>query len=138
MAKQLCYRKLQSKNIRNLFVQVCNLELLLYTATWKDRLRPALWVSHVQPIYFEADDVKKHKRENIVPVIDRGMFHNYVHVYKQLFLHDAIRSHCWRSTPLSRVSHLLCKGVEEKGKEWWIKRKTMVQWINLWNSRFVN
>jgi len=23
--------------------------------------------------------------ENIVPVIDRGMFHNYVHVCKQLF-----------------------------------------------------
>jgi len=31
------------------------------------------------------------------------------------------------------------KGVEEKGKEWQIKGKTMVQWINLlWNSSFVN
>jgi len=67
MAKQLCYRKLQPKNIRNLlernlFVQACNL------AT-----------------YFKADDVMKHTRKNIVYVIDRGMFHNYVHVHKQLF-----------------------------------------------------
>jgi len=30
------------------------------------------------------------------------------------------------------VSHLFCKGVEEKGKEWRIKIKTMAQWINLW------
>jgi len=35
--------------------------------------------------YFEADDVKKHTRENIVYVIDRCVFHNYVHVRKQLF-----------------------------------------------------
>jgi len=40
----------------------------------------------------ENIDVKKHTPENIVPVIDRDMFHNYVHVCKQLFLCDAIRS----------------------------------------------
>jgi len=28
-------------------------------------------------------------RKSIVPVIDRGVFHNYVHVCKQLILHDA-------------------------------------------------
>jgi len=34
---------------------------------------------------------------------------------------------------------LVCKGVEEKGKKQWIKRKTMAQWINLFqNSIFVN
>jgi len=91
MAKQLCYRKLQSKNIRNLFVKVCNL------AT-----------------YFKPDDVKKHMRENIVPVIDRGVFHNYVHVCKQLFLCDTIRSHCGQLTPLSQVSHLFVMELKRK------------------------
>jgi len=31
------------------------------------------------------DDVKEHKCENIVTIIDGGMFHNYIHVRKQLF-----------------------------------------------------
>jgi len=70
------------ENIGNLFVQVCNLAI------------------------FEADDVKKRTRRNIVPVIDRGVFHNYVHMCKQLFLCDVIRSRCSKSTPLSRLSHL--------------------------------
>jgi len=30
------------------------------------------------------------------------------------------------------------KGVEEKGKKRQIKGKTMAQWMNLWNSSFVN
>jgi len=41
-----------------------------------------------------------------VPVIDGGMFHNYVHVCKQLFLCDVIKSHYSPSTPLLQVSHL--------------------------------
>jgi len=48
-------------------------------------------------IYFDADDT----RENIVPVIDRGVFHYYVHVCKQLFLCDIIRSRNNLSTPFS-------------------------------------
>jgi len=50
------------KNIQNLYVQACNLV-----------------------IYFKVDN-KKHTHENIVPVIDRGVFHNYVHACKQLVL----------------------------------------------------
>ena len=41
--------------------------------------------SNVYSCYFEADDVKKHTHENIMPDIYRGVFHNYVHVCKQLF-----------------------------------------------------
>jgi len=76
---------------------------------------------------------------NIVPVMDGGMFHNYVHVCKQLFF-------VWRNQiPLHLIDtsfvsfSLFYKGVEEKGKKPRIKRKTMAQWMNLLrNSRFVN
>jgi len=44
MTKQLCYQKLQLKNIRNLLVQTFNLAI------------------------FKAVDVKKHTRENTMPV----------------------------------------------------------------------
>jgi len=55
----------------------------------------------------------KHMRENIVPVIDRGVFHNYVHVCKQLFC-------VTQSEAIADNRHLFCefltfcKGVEEK------------------------
>jgi len=51
-----------------------------------------LKIKNLKSCYFEADNVKNHSCENIVPVIDGGVFHNYVHVYKQLFLHDVIES----------------------------------------------
>jgi len=63
-------------------------------------------------LLFEVDDAKKHMCENIMPVIDRGVFHNYVHLCKQLFLYEAIRSHCWESTSLSWGSHLFKPGVK--------------------------
>jgi len=63
----------------------------------------------------------------------------YVHVCNQLFF-------AWRNQkPLLTIDTSFVdfspfsKGVEEKGKERRIKRKTMAQWINLLrNSRFVN
>jgi len=70
---------------------------------------------HPKSCYFESDDVKKYTRKSIVPVINRGVFHNYVHVCKQLFLCDVIRSRCIRLTPLSQVSHLFI--LEWKRKE---------------------
>jgi len=57
--------------------------------------------------YFEAYNVKKKKyTKNIMPVIDEAMFHNYVHVCKQLFLCDVIRSCANLLTTFLRVSHL--------------------------------
>jgi len=60
MEKQQYYHKLQSKNYL---------------------------LKHVNMLfrYFEADNVKKQMRENTVPVIYGGVFHNYVHVHKHLF-----------------------------------------------------
>jgi len=62
--------------------------------------------------------------ENIAPIIDRGVFHNFVHVCKQLFcvtLSEDIAD-------TSFTSFLpFYKGVTDE-------RKTMAQWINLlWN-----
>jgi len=52
--------------------------------------------------YFEADDVKKHTLKNIVPVIDKGVFHNYVHMCKQLFC-------VTQSEAVADDRHLFCK-----------------------------
>jgi len=44
-------------------------------------------------VYLQAlvnNNASQQKHQNIMPVIDSGMFHNYVHVCKQLFLYDAI------------------------------------------------
>jgi len=84
MEKQPCYRKLQSKNIRNLFFK----RVIMLFRSWRCK--------------------EAHKR-NIVPVIDEGVFHNYryVHVCKQLFSCDVIGGRYSQSTPLSWVSHLL-------------------------------
>jgi len=57
--KAACYRKLQSKSIRNLFVQACNHAISK----------------------LEAEGVKKHTStyaKHFVSVIDGGMFNNYV------------------------------------------------------------
>jgi len=77
MAKQLRYYKLQSKNIWNLFVQAFNL---------------LFWSWHV----------KKYMHENIVPVIDRGVFHSYVHMCKQFFC-------VMQSEAVADDQHLFCK-----------------------------
>jgi len=50
-----------------------------------------------------------------MPVIDRGVFHNYVQVCKQLFLCDVIRSGDNLSTSFLRVPHLFIR--DEKRKE---------------------
>jgi len=71
MAKQLSYRKLQSKNIQNLFVQVCYL-VILKLMTHKE-VHENIVPDNIVP-------------DNIVPVIDRGVFHNYVRMCKQLVL----------------------------------------------------
>jgi len=83
MEKQLCYvlSQITLENIQNLFIQACNY----------------------------AISKLKHIGENIVPVIDRGMFHNYVHVCKQLFSCDVIGSRYSLSTPLLRVSYLFIR-----------------------------
>jgi len=51
--------------------------------------------------------------------------------------------HNWKPLQLIDTSFMsfspFYKGVEEKGKKPWIKRKTMAQWMNLLrNSRFIN
>jgi len=55
--------------------------------------------------------------KNIVPVIDRGMFHNYVHMCKQLFLCDVSEA----VTVYWHLFHMsffpFYKRVEEKGKK---------------------
>jgi len=66
-------------------------------------------------------------KHNIVPVIDRGVFHNYVQV-------------CNQSIDTSFVSFSpFYKRVEGKGEKRWIKEKTMAQWMNfLRNNSFIN
>jgi len=89
---------------------------------------------------FRSWQCKEAHAQNIVPVIYGGVFHNYVHVCKQLF------SCVWHNQkPLQTIDTSFmsfspfCKGVEEKEKEQRIKRKTMAQWINLLqNSSFIN
>jgi len=48
-----------------------------------------------------------------VPVIDRGVFHNYVHCASS-FLCDVIRSCDNLSTPSSQVPHLLIRDWKRK------------------------
>jgi len=73
--------------------------------------------------YFEADDVKKHTRENIVPVIYMGAC---------FIIMFTCTSSCfvWRNRkPIQSIDTSfasfspLYKGVKEKGKEWRIKER---------------
>jgi len=77
---------------------------------------------------------------NIAPVIDRGVFHNYVHVLNNLFCVWRNQVKLLQSIVTSFVNFSpFYKGIQEKGKEWWIKGETMAQWINLLqNSSFIN
>jgi len=86
MAKQLCYRKLLSKE------------------------HPKSNCSSMLSCHFEADG------ENIVPVtyIDSGVFHNFIHMCKQHVLCDAIRSRYSLLTPLSQAPHLLIREYKKK------------------------
>jgi len=122
--------------------------LLTITLTWRsscvienyNRKTSVFYLFKRVILLFRSSRCKEaHTRcENIVPVT-MGVSHNYVPVCKQLFF-------AWRNqkplltidTSFARFS-LFCKGVEEKGKERRIKRKSVAQWINLLrNSRFVN
>jgi len=85
MAKQLCYHKLQLKNIWNLFVQACDLAVSKLT-------------------------VMKHTWENIMSVTDRGIFIIILYSCVQAaVLCDVIRSCYSRLTPLLQVSHFFIR-----------------------------
>jgi len=82
-----------------------------------------------------AEDVKKHRHKKIMPIIDRGMLHNHVHLCKHLVCEAITVYHHLFFTNFSPFN----KGLEEQGKKRRIKGKTMAQWMNLLgNNSFIN
>jgi len=99
-----------------------NRRLLTITLTWKSSHVIANYNRKTSEIHlfkrvimlFRSLRCKEVHMRNIVPVIDVGVSHKYVHVCKQLFSCDVIRSRCRRSTPLSSVSHLFVRSRRER------------------------
>jgi len=64
--------------------------------------------------------------------------HNYVHMCKQLIF-VWVNQKPWQSiNTFFACFSLFYKRLEEKGKKWRIKGKTIAQWINLQYNSFVN
>jgi len=126
-----------------------NRRLLTIMLTWQtirvianyNRKTSEIYLFKLVIMLFQSWQCKEARARNIMPVIDGGVFHNYVHMWKQLFSCDVIGNHYMQSVDISFASFSpFYKGVEEKGNwEAMDERKVMVQWMNiLWNSRFVN
>jgi len=118
MAKQLCYHK---------FIYLFKLYLFMHVIL-------LFWSWRCKEVH------AKTSCKNIMCVIDRGVLHNYVHMWSNLFCmwHNLVKPLQSIVTFFTNFSPFY-KGVEEKGKEQLIKGKSMAQWINLLrNSSFVN
>jgi len=129
------------KCLHVLIIMLVYRHLLTITLTWQSNcvITNYNWktfkiylLKHVILLFWSWWCKEIHTKTSIVPIIDRGAFHNYFHLWGSLFLLQSIVTSFVNFSPFY-------KGIEEKGKKRQIKGKTMAQWINLFrNNSFIN
>jgi len=114
--------------------------LLTITLTWQSSHVIANYNQKTSKIYlfkhvillFQSWWCKEAHMRNIVPVIDGGVFHNYVHMWACFIIMFSVQAavFVWcNQKPLQSIDTSFMsfspfyKGVEEKGKKWRIKER---------------